>query len=99
MSISKGIAAAAIIAAFVSAPLASSGGPVYPLKQSPNGRYLVNQTNAPCLLLGESPQALMVNLTTNEAQMFFTNRAAHGFNTAWVNLLCSIYTGGRTNSS
>src|SRR5262245_15204160 len=99
MSSLKRFRAVAVIAALVCAPSTSPGGPVFPLKKSPNGRYLVDQTNAPCLLLGESPQALMVNLTTNEAQMFFTNRAAHGFNTVWVNLLCSIYTGGRTNSS
>ncbi len=73
--------------------------PVYPLKQSPNRRYLVDQSNAPCLLIGESPQALTVNLTTNEAALFFTNRSGHGFNTVWVNLLCATYTGGRADAS
>jgi hypothetical protein len=73
--------------------------PAYPLKQSANRRYLVDQTNAPCLIIGESPQALMVNLTTNEAAMFFANRSGHGFNTVWVNLLCSTYTGGRADAS
>jgi len=79
--------------------LPAAGAPVFPLKQSANRRYLIDQSNAPCLLLGESPQALMVNLTTNEAVLFFTNRHSHGFNTAWVNLLCSTYTGGRADSS
>ena len=36
--------------------------PAYPLKVSGNGRYLVDQKNAPFLIAGESPQALMVSL-------------------------------------
>ena len=79
--------------------LSSAVPPVYPLKQSPNKRYLVDQSNAPCLLIGESPQALTVNLTNNEAALFFTNRSSHGFNTVWVNLLCARYTGGRSDAS
>jgi len=90
----------AILAGFLFGPWrASAAPPVYPLKQSPNRRYLVDQSNAPCLLIGESPQALTVNLTTNEAALFFMNRSNHGFNTAWVNLLCATYTGGRADAS
>src|SRR5208282_1744977 len=88
------------LAGFLFAPALSSGAPpVYPLQKSPDGRYLVDQSNAPCLLIGESPQALIVNLTTNDAALFFTNRAGHGFNTAWVNLLCATYTGGRADAN
>ena len=32
-------------------------------------------------------------------EFFFANRSAHGFNTAWVNLLCGPYTGGRNDAS
>jgi len=81
----------------VSPSLAS--GPVYPLKRSANGRYLVDQNNAPFLIVGDSPQALMVNLTTNEAAMYFADRHALGFNSVWINLLCSTYTGGRADAS
>lgn len=49
--------------------------------------------------MGDSPQALIVNLTTNEAAAYFADRSALGFNTLWVNLLCATYTGGRTNAS
>jgi hypothetical protein len=73
--------------------------PAYPLKASGNGRYLVDQSNAPVMIVGDSPQALMVNLTTNEAATFFADRAAYGFNTMWVNLLCGTYTGGRADAS
>jgi len=100
MRIPKQLVMAVTLAGFLSAPVLSSAAPpVYPLKKSPNGRYLVDQSNTPCLLLGESPQALIVNLTTNDAELFFTNRAGHGFNTAWVNLLCATYTGGRADAS
>jgi hypothetical protein len=71
----------------------------YPVKLSANRRYLVDQENAPFLLMGDSPQALTVNLSEADAEMFFADREAHGFNGAWVNLLCGTYTGGRPDAS
>jgi chitodextrinase len=71
----------------------------YPLKVSANRRYLVDQENVPFLLMGDSPQALTVNLSEADAEMFFADREAHGFNGAWVNLLCGTYTGGRPDAS
>jgi hypothetical protein len=79
--------------------LMSAATPIYPLKKSANGRYLVDQSNAPVMLVGDSPQALMVNLSTNQAAAFFADRAAYGFNTVWINLLCATYTGGRADAS
>jgi hypothetical protein len=61
--------------------------PAYPLRVSLDRRYLVDQENVPFLLMGDSPQALMVNISEAEADMFFADREAHGFNGAWVNLL------------
>src|SRR6185436_8771147 len=78
-------------------PPPSSGA--YPLKVGPNGRYLVDQNDVPFLIVGDSPQALMVNLSTAEADAFFANRAAAGFNLVWINLLCATYTGGRPDGS
>jgi hypothetical protein len=71
----------------------------YPLKKSANGRYLVDQKNAPFLIAGDSPQALMVNVSEADAELFFANRRSHGFNAAWVNLLCRPGTGGRPDGS
>jgi chitodextrinase len=71
----------------------------YPLKVSANGRYLVDQNNAPVLLTGDSPQALIVNLSESEAESFFADRQAGGFNVVWINLLCATYTGGRPDGS
>jgi len=71
----------------------------YPVKVSANGRYLVDQHNAPVLLTGDSPQALIVNLSEAEADAFFADRQAAGFNLVWINLLCATYTGGRADGS
>src|SRR5438046_7889403 len=99
MNLGEHLVAALAVACLSSYSSLTAGAPVYPLKRSTNGRYLVDQNNAPYLILGDSPQALIVNLTTNEAAAFFADRAALGFNTLWVNLLCANYTGGRTNGS
>ncbi len=77
----------------------AAAAPVYPLKQSMTGRYLVDQNNVPFLMIGDSPQALMVNLSTNEAAMFLADRSTNGFNTVWINLLCTTYTGGRVDGT
>jgi hypothetical protein len=74
-------------------------GVAYPVKASPSGRYLVDQTGKPFLIAGESPQALMVNVSEKDAELFFANRKSHGFNTAWINLICASYTGGRADGS
>src|SRR5450755_101663 len=74
-------------------------GPAFPLKAVKGGRYLVDQKDVPFLIAGESPQALMVNLTEKEAELFFANRKSHEFNTVWINLLCRKGTGGRDDGS
>jgi len=73
--------------------------PAYPLKKSATGRYLEDQKGMPFLIAGESPQALIVNLSESEAELFFTNRLSHGFNAVWINLLCRPGTGGRADGS
>src|SRR5262245_44414606 len=71
----------------------------YPLKVSASGRYLVDQNDAPFLITGDSPQALMVNLSEADADAYFADRQAAGFNVVWINLLCATYTGGRADAS
>ena len=73
--------------------------PAYPLKVGPNGRHLVDQNGKPFLIAGESPQALMVNLSEADAELFFANRQSHGFNAVWINLLCRKGTGGRADGT
>ena len=72
---------------------------VYPLKVAANRRYLVDRRGTPFLIVGDSPQALIANLTEKEAAMYLANRHAAGFNAVWVNLLCNNYTGGRPDGT
>jgi hypothetical protein len=66
--------------------------PVFPLKVSSNGRYLVDQNGVPFLMVGDAPQAAIGNLSESEADRYFADREAHGFNAVWINLLCDGYT-------
>jgi hypothetical protein len=59
----------------------------------------VDHRKHPFLIVGDSPQALFVNVSIQQAKHFLANRRAAGFNTVWVNLLCADYTGGRPNGS
>src|SRR5439155_4593852 len=86
----------------VSAPdrtAAIGSGPAYPLRIGPTHRYLVDQRGAPFLIVGDSPQSLIANLSERLADKFFGNRNAAGFNAVWINLLCKTYTGGRSDGS
>ncbi len=72
----------------------------FPVKvSSTNPRLLVDQTNAPFLLVGDAPHSLLVNLSQSDAAYYLADRGANGFNSLWVELLCVPYTGGRTNGS
>ncbi len=73
--------------------------PVYPLKIGPTGRYLVDRDGRPFLIVGDSPQALIADLTPKQADRFFADRQAAGFNSMWINLLCDDYTGGRADGA
>src|SRR5208337_5364539 len=67
-----------------------SNPPAYPLKVSANGRYLVDQNNTPFLIVGDTPQGLMSHLSERQADTYFANRQAHGFNTVgWIDVACA----------
>jgi len=72
---------------------AAVSSPAYPLKISANGHYLVDQNNVPFMIVGDSPQAMFANLSTDDAELFIANRQRYGYNTLWVNLLCNDKTG------
>ena len=78
---------------------ATTSAPSYPLKVSRNRRYLVDQRNVPFLIVGDSPQALIGNLSVKDASAYIANRKAAGFNSLWVNLLCAKYTGCRDDGA
>jgi hypothetical protein len=83
-----------------SAHVTTAGAKVaYPLRIGSTGRYLVDQHGRPFMIVGDSPQSLIVNLSLADAKLFIADRAAVGFNSLWVNLLCAKYTGGRPDGS
>ena len=51
------------------------------------------------MITGDSPQALIGNLTESDAEFYFATRRAQGFNTVWINLLCNNYTACRDDGS
>ncbi len=64
-----------------------ASSPAYPLKVSANGRYLVDQNNIPFLITGDNPHALIGMGSTADAENYFADRQAHGFNAVWMNML------------
>ncbi len=61
----------------------------YPLKVSANGRYLVDQNDVPFLIVGDNPQTMVTQISTAEASRFMEDRAAHGYNALWIDVLNS----------
>lgn len=86
------IAAVCICSSLSAAPRdnESAAFPAYPVKVSANHRYLVDQYNIPFLIAGDSPQGLMYRLSEAQADAYFADRQAHGFNTAgWIDVACA----------
>jgi hypothetical protein len=68
----------------------ASSVPAFPLKVSANHRYLVDQKNVPFLIVGDTPQGLMGRLSEQDAESYFADREANGFNTAgWIDVTCA----------
>jgi hypothetical protein len=77
----------------------SPGTPAYPLKVGATNRYLVDQHNVPFLMVGDSPQTMIANLSETEAKTYIANREAYGINTLWINLLCNFSDGCNKNAT
>jgi hypothetical protein len=71
----------------------------FPLKVAPSKRYLVDQHGHPFLIVGDSPQSMIVNLSLQDAKTYIADRKAAGFNSLWINLLCNTYTAGREDAT
>ncbi len=95
----RALRAALMVLGLAGGATGAVASPVQPVMRSENDRYLVDQEGAPFLVVGDAPQSLMVNLTEADAESYFADRSAHGFNTVWINLLCVAYTAGRANGS
>jgi hypothetical protein len=84
MGLPAGLAQSAPAAATPSGSIVSHA---YPLKVSANGRYLVDQNNIPFLIVGDDPQTMVTRLSIGDATSFIEDRAAHGYNTLWIDVL------------
>lgn len=91
-------APAAVLTAPPAQPLVSPKA-AFPLRIGPTGRYLVDAVGRPFLIVGDSPQAMIGDLSEAEARRFLANRARAGFSAVWINLLCDAYTGCRSDGS
>jgi hypothetical protein len=78
---------------------AAAAGVAYPLKLSANRRYLVDQNNRPFMIVGDSPQSMIGNLSVQDAATFIVDRKKAGFNALLVDLLCDKYTGCRDDGT
>ena len=65
----------------------------YPVKVGPDGRYLVDQDGKPFMMVGDSSWGLIGDLSTADADQYFSNRAALGFNSVLIALAVSNYAG------
>ena len=64
----------------------SSQIPVYPLKKSPNGRYLVDQNNTPVPILGRTAW-FVISLPVKDYQFFISNTVSRGYNAIEMHVL------------
>jgi hypothetical protein len=64
-----------------------SGATAYPLAVGPTGRYLVDQSRNPFLLVGDTAWSIIASATKEEAVRYLDDRHHRGFNTVLVNLL------------
>src|SRR5215470_5271993 len=84
-----------LVLATLSTSAAVDAAPAYPVKVGPTGRYLVDQNGMPFLITGDSPQGMIGDLSEADAEVYFADRQARGFNTVWIHLLCNSSGGCR----
>jgi hypothetical protein len=70
----------------------------FPLKISPNHRYLVDQKDQPFLIHGDTAWSILTSITEEEAENYLANRAAKGFNAIIVNLIEHKFNGPLTRT-
>jgi hypothetical protein len=66
----------------------------FPIRPSATNRYLVDADDKPFLMVGDSPQNLIANLSLPDAAEFMANRRSYGVNALWINLFCTTPTMG-----
>jgi hypothetical protein len=79
--------------------LSGSGAFVLPVKASANGRYFVDQNNAPWLLMADSPQSMICTINASSMATYMSARQSEGFNAIQADAICTTYTGGNANGT
>ncbi|MGO9325848.1 MAG: DUF4038 domain-containing protein [Terracidiphilus sp.] len=69
---------------------------VLPLKNSANGRYIVDQNNAPWLMMADTPQSMICTIDPSDMATYMSARASQGFNSINPDAICTTYTGGNS---
>jgi hypothetical protein len=85
-----------VVASAVPSPPATSapaGEHRYLTRVSDDGRYFLDQTGDPYLVRGDSPWSLLTDVAPEDAERYFENREATGFNAAIVSLVGAVANG------
>lgn len=69
------------------------------LTVSANGRYIVGTDGQPFLIISDSPQGMMVDLSLADMETFIASRASSGFNMIQVHLIAGTTFGGRADKT
>ncbi|MFC0542289.1 apiosidase-like domain-containing protein [Kutzneria chonburiensis] len=98
------VAATVLVSSFLATPSVQSpedSGVRYawPTSVSANGRYLLDQVGRPYLISGDSPQGLFVTMSQEQAEDYFADRRAGGFNALWINSLVPPDQGGHPDDA
>ena len=64
----------------------SAQSPVFPLKQSANSRYLVDQNNTPFPILGRTAW-FVISLSVSDYKTFISNTVSHGYNSIEMHVI------------
>ncbi len=75
----------------------TGSAPVFPLAASSNHRYLVDQTGAPVLLVGEGTAQMLAQRLPSVVSSYLDDRQAHGFNALWVHVIANNQDGANAN--
>ena len=86
------------IASFIPRGTPPPVGP-YPVSVHSSGRYLVDNTGLPFLLIGDSPQGMIANLSLADAEVYFASRQSYGYNAVQIHLLAGPTFNGRSDFS
>jgi len=71
----------------------------YPVSVHSSGKYVVDNTGLPFLLVGDSPQGMIANLSLADAEIYFASRQSYGYNAVQIHLLAGPTFNGRSDFS